>query len=201
MKQADLDRVRALLLRASALRQGEAARKAAPQRPPTDVESAPRKSATAVDVALEKNRLHLSLQGFLDVAQAEAILLDIQLAVTRLRPGFDVISDVSGLGTLTAAAVPYVRRLVTALVEAGMRQMVRVVGSSPAGAVNVARAVEGLSVARVVASTQEAERLLDGPLNARRIAAQSSPPAPPSARRKGGRRRAPAPAPAAKGRR
>ena len=203
MKRADLDRMRALLLRADALWEGQAARLAATPRAagPHGKPEASRESAHGVDVSTEKNRLHLTLQGFLDVPQAEAALSDVERALGRLRPGFDVISDVSRLGALTAGAVPLVRRLATALVEAGMRQMVRVVGSSPGAATNVARAVEGLYQARVVASTAEAENLLDRSLNAGRTAAPASPPAPPSGRRRGARGRVSAPAPAAKGRR
>ena len=166
-KQKDgeqLDQVRAMLLRANALRAGYEARRAAPadgvlpRRP--DSGSLPT-SAHVVDVSLEKQRMFCTLRGFLDGPQAESVLRDIHSALAKLQPGFDVITDVSRLGAVTSTALPILRRTATALVEAGMRRMVRVVGSAPGGANSVARAAEGLYEARVATSAAEASRLLD----------------------------------------
>lgn len=206
MKPAALDSLRALLLRAAALREGEKARAAAPNRPSTPqdwAKPAERTSEKAheVEVSVEKNRLHLTMRGFFGVAQAEAMLLDVQLALSQVKPGFDVVSDVSRLGALTATAGALVRRLATVLVESGMRQMVRVVGSAPGAATNLARAVEGLYAARVAASTAEAARILD------REAKTGASPSPPSQlerpprRRRVGKRSESAARPAAKARR
>jgi hypothetical protein len=202
-KRASLDPLRALLLRADALWAGQAGRLSAV--PPTPghrakADASASELAQAVELSVEENRLHLTLRGFLDAPQAEALLVDLQIALARLRPGFDVISDVSTLGGLTSTATPLLRRAATSLVEAGMRRMVSVVGSSKGAATTVARAVEGIYEARVVASTAEAARLLDR-VNGERTAAPPSPPAPPTAPRRGARRRESAPAPAAKGRR
>jgi len=202
-KKAALDPLRALLLRADALWEGQAGRLSAASPMPghrPKAEGSNSELAHAVEVSLEDNRLHLTLRGFLDTPQAEALLVDLQIAVARLRPAFDVVSDVSGLGGLTSTATPLLRRAATSLVEAGMRRMVSVVGSSKGAATTVARAVEGIYEARVVASTAEAARLLDA-VNGERTAAPPSPLAPPTAHHKGARRRESAPAPAAKGRR
>ena len=159
-----LDQLRALLLRANALRAGYDARLAAP---PRAVESHRRRAravpaaAHALDLSLEKNRLHCTLRGFFGVAQAESLLLELQFTLTALRPGFDVVADVSRLGAVAPPAFPLLRRMATAFVEAGMRRMVRVVGSAPGAANSLARAAEGLYEARVVASNAEAARLLD----------------------------------------
>ena len=202
MKRAELDNLRALLLRAAALRQGQGARDAAATAEPGEwakhAVRSPEKGHE-VEVSDETNRLHLTMRGFFDLADAEAMLLDVQLALARLKPGFDVISDVSRLGALTNAAGPVLRRVTTALVEGGMRQMVRVVGSAPGAATNVARAVEGLYAARVASSTAEAARILD-----RATRAEASPPSPPqepSGRRRGAKRRESAPGSTVKSRR
>ncbi len=164
---AQLDQLRALLLRADALRAGYEERLAAPPRTRqvrgarTPTRPAP---TYGVDVSVEKQRLSVTMRGFLDFAQAELLLADLRAALATLRPGFDVITDVSRLGTVTPAAFPLLRRAATAYVEAGMRRMVRVVGSAQGAATSVARAAEGLYEARVVASAAEAAHLLDGEL-------------------------------------
>ena len=202
--EADVDRVQAHLLRAAALLQGNRARLAAPPPPPRSGATPSRgvpNTGHSVEVLEEQNRLHSKLLGFFDVEQGEAMVVDIKLALARLRPGFDVISDTSKLGTVTPASLPALRRVATALVEAGMRQLVRVVGAAPGAAHAVARAVEGLYAGRVVASFDEATRLLDDALNKTRTATPPSRPAPRTERRRGAKRRESAAAPAAKGRR
>jgi hypothetical protein len=195
IREAELDRLRALLLMADALRAGNAERARAAEAPlprPGRPASTGTRDAFEVDVSHAAQRLHLRLSGFIDAAQARAFLAEVQRALGGLQPGFDVLSDVSRLGTVTADAHPVLRRVATALVEAGMRQMVRAVGGAPAGATAVVRASEGLYRARVVASAAEAARLLDASLNSGRIATPPSPLDPRTARRKALPRKAPA---------
>ncbi len=197
-KQKELDALQAVLLRARALLEGRAVagRAVLPQAKRTPGRPAP---PHTVEVLVDKNRLHCTVGGFLGEAQGEALLLDLQLAQDRLRPGFDAITDVSRLGGVAPAAFPLLRRATTALVEGGMRRLVRVVGAAPGAAATVARITEGLFDARVVTSVAEATRLLDGDLTATETAAPPSPPAPPTGRRRGERRPESAPGPAAKG--
>lgn len=157
-----IDVLRAYLLRADVLREGTKARLAEEDR----VETRRARSVTrvaeiarAVEVSADKNRLDIKVHGFLDAAQATAMLLELQLALPRLRPGFDVVFDVSRVGSLTSSAMPLLRRAASALVEAGIRRMVRV-GLSPAAAA-LTGAVEGAYPARAVASTSEAAHLLE----------------------------------------
>jgi hypothetical protein len=194
IRESELDRVRALLLMADALRAGSAAR-AAEAALPRPGRPAPSRAGAAFDVEVSEReqRLHVRLSGFVDAAQATGFLAAVQQALSGLRPGFDVLSDVSRLGTVTADAHPVLRRVATALVEGGMRQMVRVVGGAPAGATALVRASEGLYTARVVASTAEAARLLDAGINSKRAATPPSPPAPPTGHHRGLPRTAPAP--------
>jgi len=187
-KRQDMDVLKALLLRARALLDGRRAAARHAALPEAKAAAKPTLSPLAqphtVEVLVEKNRLHCTLRGFLDVTQGEAILLDIQLAQARLRPGFDVIADVSRLGGVAPAAFPLLRRAATAFIEGGMRRLVRVVGAAPGAAATVARLTEGLYEARVVASMAEATRLLDG-LTAGRTANPRSRRAPHSVRRTG----------------
>ncbi len=200
-KQVDIDGFRAVLLRASALLEGRLAAAQRPPRPRAKPRPRPRVQPHTVEVLLDANRLHCALRGFVDVAEGEAILLDIQRALVRLRPGFDVVADVSRLGGVAPAAFPLLRRAATAFVEGGMRRLVRVVGAAPGAAAIVARLTEGLFEARVATSVMEAARLLDGHLSEKGTAAPPSPLAPPTGRHRGERRRESAPAPATKGRR
>jgi hypothetical protein len=190
-----LDLLRALLLRAEALRGGSATRARPPEtngRRPRKKSYAHRDSTFEVKVLERENQLRTTLRGFIDAERAEALLAQVERVLPRLRPGFDVISDVSGLGTVTAAAHPMLRRAAAELVEAGMRQMVRVVGASGGAAADVARVTEGLYEARVVPSMAAAMRVLSE-LSSTRTANPRSPPDPPTEHQTGELRRAAGP--------
>lgn len=161
-KNPDVDALKALLLRASALLEGRQARAQPEVSPEPFSAAAPKVQPHCIEVLRKHNRLLCTLAGFVDVAAGQAILLDVQLALAQLRPGFDVVVDVSRLGGVAPAAFPVLRRAATAFVEAGMRRLVRVVGAAPGAAATVARVTEGLFEARVVASVAEAAKLLDG---------------------------------------
>lgn len=163
-----LDVLRALFLRADALREGRVAHERAAEtngHRPRKRSYARRDSTFEVRVLERENQLRTTLRGFIDAERAGALLEQVERALPRLRPGFDVISDVSGLGTLTAAAHPKLRRAAAELVQAGMRQMVRVVGVSNGAAADIARVTEGLYEARLVPSLAEALRVLSGPVS------------------------------------
>jgi len=190
-----LDLLRALLLRAEALREGSVARAralATKHHRPRKKSYTRRDSTFEVQVLERENQLRTTLRGFIDAERAEALLAQVERVLPRLRPGFDVISDVSSLGAVTAAAHPMLRRAAAELVEAGMRQMIRVVGASGGAAADVARVTEGFYEARVVPSLAEALRVLSE-LSSARTAAPPSPPDQPTGPQTGALRRAAGP--------
>ena len=198
-----VDRLRALLLQADALRQGIPGRELearAPRRP-RPVSGARRDSTFEIQVLERENQLRTTLRGFIDAERAEDFLAHLQRAIPRLTPGFDVISDVSSLGCITAAAHPVIRRGAAELVQAGMRRMVRVVGATRGGAADIERITEGLYRARVVTSVAEAEAALATRISSAGTAVPPSPPDRPTGPQTGALRRAPGPGRTARRRR
>jgi len=118
---------------------------------------------TGVQVVPEHNRLSLRLAGLVDDAEARALARDAERAFARLHPGFAAIVDLSELGTVRPEAAEALRALAAVLAAAGLRQLVRVGGSSPAEML-VARALEGPYAVRVARSIEEAELTLNGTL-------------------------------------
>ena len=83
-------------------------------------------------------------------------------ALERLRPGFDMVSDLSGVTRLPPESTGQLRRIIEAARAKGYRRAVRVVGRSAVAAVQFERISRALSHEAYLAfSMEEAERLLD----------------------------------------
>jgi len=123
-------------------------------------EPAPSEASDCVQVAPERNRLSVRLAGLVDEAQARLLARDVERAFAELRPGFAAIVDLSSLGTVLPEATEVLRKLAAVLAAAGLRQIVRVSGSSAAEA-TVARSLEGPYPTRVARTVEEAEMRLD----------------------------------------
>ena len=89
---------------------------------------------------------------------------ELQQAVPRISPRFDMISDVSEAEALSPAAVERIRRMAELIVSAGLRTHVRVVGRSGQAALQFQRISRAVGYdSRLAYSFVEAEQLLDGP--------------------------------------
>jgi hypothetical protein len=112
-----------------------------------------------VDVG--RNRLLVELDGV--VCAGEPGLSDAQLAqaLPRLTAPFDVVSDVRQLEGIEPEALPALKHLGERLRAAGVRRVVRVVGKSPNGAVQMERLARHLGhAAHLAFSLDEAEAVL-----------------------------------------
>ena len=86
--------------------------------------------------------------------------------VLKLRPGFDTISDISGLEPLLPEALEHIREVNAFLLTRQRGRLIRVVGKSAQAAVQFERLSKhhGYS-AELAFSLEEAERILDGELS------------------------------------
>lgn len=112
-----------------------------------------------------RNRLYFIMRGSITEADAKAAA-DLLLAeVRKLRPGFDTISDISGLEPLTAEALEHIRRINSHLLALQRGRLIRVVGKSVNAAVQFERMSKSHGYSAELAfSLEEAERILDGEL-------------------------------------
>lgn len=116
-----------------------------------------------VQALVGKNRLVVRIWGDIDDAEARQVGDAAVKAIERLRPGFDVMSDLTGLSPVTPEGLAQLRRIIEAARARGIRRVVRVVGRSVDAALQFERVSRELGHEAYLAfSLEEASRLLDG---------------------------------------
>jgi hypothetical protein len=116
-----------------------------------------------VRVRVGKNRLYFTMSGVVSQAEAKAAADQTIQEVSRLRPGFDTISSISGLEPLEPGALAEIERINAFLVNLQRGRLIRVVGKSAQAAVQFERLSRGHGYsAQLAFSLKEAERILDG---------------------------------------
>jgi hypothetical protein len=110
-----------------------------------------------------KNRLFIRIEGRLDDAQAKSAGDAIIREMDRMRPGFDMVSDLSNAEPLGPEGLNQFRRVLEAARERKFRRGVRIVGRSAQIALQFTRSSKEMRYEPYLAfSREEAERLLDG---------------------------------------
>jgi hypothetical protein len=110
-----------------------------------------------------KNRLFIRIEGRLDDAQARSVADTIIKEMERLRPGFDVVSDLTKAEPLGPEGSAQLKRVLEAQRERKYGRAVRIVGKSAKTALQFARDSKEFHHEPYLAfSMEEAERLLDG---------------------------------------
>ncbi len=108
-----------------------------------------------------KNRIVFELSGRPTKQQVLAAEEELRLALPRLRSPIDVISDVSRLDSLEELNPTTIIAAGALLQNIGIRRVVRVVGRSKEGAVQMQRAAKYLNhSAHIAFSREEAEQVL-----------------------------------------
>jgi len=108
------------------------------------------------------NRLHVRAWGHPTPEEAFACANAAIAALSKLRAGFDVLADVSGLNSLSDACMPHVERLQSSFVENQVRRVVRVCGPLPEIILKLERHARSQGyAAHLATSVEEAESLLD----------------------------------------
>jgi hypothetical protein len=112
-----------------------------------------------------KNRLYIRIEGRIDDAQARSVGDAIIREMDRMRPGFDLVSDLSQAEPLGPEGLGQFKRLLEAARARRFRHAVRIVGKAAQTALQFSRTSKELQHEPYLAfSREEAERLLDGPL-------------------------------------
>jgi len=116
---------------------------------------------TVVDVG--KNRLFVRIHGRIDDSEAKSIADAIIQQMDRLRPGFDVVKDLTQAEPLGPEGVVQLKRIMEAHIARKSRRSVRIVGRSTQVALQFARTGKELQHEPYLCfSREEAERWLDG---------------------------------------
>jgi len=115
----------------------------------------------SVTAQVEKNRLYITLSGHLDDSEQKEASLAIIGEAGKLKPGFDLISDVSRLRPTDDAGLKQLARVQEFLRDHGLRRAIRVTGIvlTEIQMERTGREVGYISLN--AASLEEAERILD----------------------------------------
>jgi hypothetical protein len=109
-----------------------------------------------------RNRLFLRAWGHPTPAGVFDCATATIAELSKLRAGFDVISDVSGLSSLPSRCLPHLDRLTSSLVENRVGRVVRVCGPLPEVILTLERQARAKGyAAHLATSVEEAEALLD----------------------------------------
>ncbi|AKF83132.1 hypothetical protein OWM54_31595 [Myxococcus sp. MISCRS1] len=116
-----------------------------------------------VEVHVGKNRLVVRIWGDVDKEEAQRVGDAAVSAIDRMRPRFDLLSDLKGVTSLDYEGTVHLRRIMEAAKARGFRRVVRVVGRSVEAALHFERTSREMGYDAYLAfSLEEAERLLDG---------------------------------------
>jgi cell division FtsZ-interacting protein ZapD len=109
-----------------------------------------------------KNRLYVTLEGFMNQIEMKACTDKTIEEVKRLKPGFDVISDISKLKPVGQDAIKEVERGQIYFKTAGIRHGIRVVGDAALARIQFNRIGKDINyIPDNVETVAEAENLLD----------------------------------------
>jgi anti-anti-sigma regulatory factor len=73
------------------------------------------------------NLLTIRFTGQVDAEQAQRGVTDCEIATKKLRPGFRLLTDLSGLEQMDLACVPHIKRVMDLCDKAGVELVVRVI--------------------------------------------------------------------------
>ena len=109
-----------------------------------------------------KNRLYVKLAGFFDYDELKASTDKSIEEVKKLKPGFDVINDISEFKPANQDILKEIERVQIHLKKIGVRHVVRVQGNSKLTNLQFSRIGKSVDyAAEAVDTMEEAEKLLD----------------------------------------
>jgi len=80
-----------------------------------------------VHADIKKNRLHFTIAGSVDKAELGRLYTEVRFCVADLKPGFDVITDLTACSLGHLSSLPTFRKITHYLASKGVRNMVRVI--------------------------------------------------------------------------
>lgn len=118
-----------------------------------------------VTADMTKNRLYITLKGAVSQADSQQLASQVIKDIKKMKPGFDVVTDISEFEPATQKAAEALGLVHKAMIDQGVNRIVRVVGmelKATVGKIQFERASRGAGiVAETVESLDAAERLLD----------------------------------------
>jgi hypothetical protein len=112
----------------------------------------------------EKNRLYITLEGFSTIEQVKAAERELREAANNLKPGFDLVNDISNYKPGTSEIVVLFRQIQEMLKNAGMGRVIRVVKKYTITDLQFVRTAKDTGYNAVnVSSVEEADAILDKP--------------------------------------
>lgn len=115
-----------------------------------------------VDTA--RNRLYITIRGFFREPEIGPLEAELQSLLGQLKPGFDVVTDLSGFKPASPGAAEAIRRGGELVKARGRRHAVRVTGGIVSGLLQFKRLLGGVFAedgVRYARSVAEADRILD----------------------------------------
>ena len=82
-----------------------------------------------VKANLGKNRLYFTIAGQATKAELDKLYTDVRFCVADLKPGFDIISDLSACSLGHLSGIPTFRKIMNFLISNGVGEIVRVINS------------------------------------------------------------------------
>ncbi|MFC1925467.1 hypothetical protein ACFLW2_02085 [Chloroflexota bacterium] len=117
---------------------------------------------TEIRADVARNRLYVIVQGFLTSAENTESVDKILLELKRLRPGFEMITDMATMKVATEEGVEVFNRAHGAIKAMGKKRNIIVV-KDPLVRMQIERTSrESGKVAEFASSVEEAERILEG---------------------------------------
>ena len=111
---------------------------------------------------IKKNRLYITLQGFISNSEARNVKSEVIEEIEGLLPGFDVINDLSKLVNAEERSAPVLSEVTSYMLSKKVNRIVRVVGQSKTGLMLFAKFSpenDSLNI-KYVPTLKEAEELL-----------------------------------------
>jgi hypothetical protein len=110
---------------------------------------------------IRKNRLYLALNGFFDEDEAKEAADKTIREVKKLRPGFDVINDITAFKPASQRGAEEIKRAALFVQQHGVDRIIRIVPSTTIGSIQFSRKSGEVGYdADVVSSVEEAEKIL-----------------------------------------
>lgn len=116
-----------------------------------------------VKANIGKNRLYLTFSGVASKKDMDKLYTDVRFCVADLRPGFDVISDLSNCNLMHIGSISTFRKLMRYLITSGVGEIVRIIDGKSLvyrQMVNLSSRICGYSP-KYVSSLMEAEEMLE----------------------------------------
>jgi hypothetical protein len=119
----------------------------------------------SIKADVDKNRLYITMQGFFSVEEMKACTDQTISESKKLKPGFDVITDISEFKPVSPEATKELERGQAFFKSAKIGRGIRVVGKSVTSGMQLNRTGKTVGYEpNTVATLAEAEKFLDRPV-------------------------------------